>query len=181
MNMSRGQLTEPKRAYAVRDLAAIGMKPTDIANETSLPVSTITDIIIGRNGWAERLKDPSWGKYRSARKRQLQAASLELSSRLLDHASLNLEVTSPYQAVGMYGIIRDKERLDAGEATQNVELHTKGEVVASEATLAALMVSMGIDATKAMGYVAQPVESGLTESNIEDATSNIPDAREATP
>ena len=179
--MSRGQLTEPKRAYAVRDLAAIGMKPTDIANETSLPVSTITDIIIGRNGWAERLKDPSWGKYRSARKRQLQAASLELSTRLLDHASLNFKVTSPYQAVGMYGIIRDKERLDAGEATQNVELHTKGEVVASEATLAALMASMGIDASKAMGYVAPPVRDGHSVPHNGDATSNTSDVREATP
>ena len=141
--MPRGQLTEPRKAYAVRDLAALGIKPTEISATTSIPVSTIKEIILGHNGWAERLKDPSFAKYRSARKRQLQAASLELSSRLLDHAGLNLNTTSPYQAVGMYGILRDKERLDAGEATANVEVHATHEIVGSEIALASLMQSMG--------------------------------------
>ena len=174
--MPRGQLTEPRKAYAVRDLAALGTKPTEISTLTNIPVSTIKEIILGHNGWAERLKDSSFAKYRSVRKRQLQAASLELSSRLLDHAGLNLNTTSPYQAVGMYGILRDKERLDAGEATANVEVHAKHEIVGSEIALASLMQSMGLDAAKVMGYVPTVVIPNDDEVDVEvevNAESNI--------
>lgn len=173
--MPRGQRTEPRKAYMVRDLAAMGKGPTEIAEQIGLPYSTTEDIILGQNGWAERLKDPSFAKYRSARKRQLQAASLELSSRLLDHAGLNLNTTSPYQAVGMYGILRDKERLDAGEATANVEVYAKHEIVGSEIALASLMQSMGLDAAKVMGYlptVVIPDEHGDVEVEV-NAESNI--------
>ena len=178
--MPRGQLTEPRKAFAVRDLAAIGTKAIDIASQTHLPLSTIEDIILGKNGWDKRLNDPSFASYRSRRKKQLQAIATEMSVKLLDHAASRLGTTSPYQAMGMYGILRTHERLDAGEATHNVELHEKREVVASEATLAALLQSMGIDATKVMGYDAesngQSVTTGIeyTESNSEYAESNIP-------
>ena len=178
--MPRRILTEPKKAFAVRDLTALGHNVRDIAEKTNLPISTINDIILGNNGWNERLKDPSFASYRSQRKRQLQAIASEMSVKLLDHAGLNLETTSPYQAVGMYGILRTHERLDAGEATHNVDLHTKGEVVASEATLAALMVSMGIDSTKQMGYAVPQGESGHSASNEGDTTSNTLDASDTT-
>ncbi len=39
-----------------------------------------------------------------------------------------MDKASAYQAAGIYGLLRTHERLDAGEATSNVAVHTKLEL-----------------------------------------------------
>ena len=163
------------------ELVAEGKSRNQAAKLTNLPQSTVSDIIHGRHNWPAIHNDPLFVEHRLQIKRSQQIAMNELIGKALVQLDATIDKASPYQAAGIAGLLFDKERLQAGEASHNIEVHTKGEVVASEATLAALMASMGIDPNKAMGYVAQPVESGHTESNNGDATSNTSDVCEATP
>ncbi len=51
-----------------------------------------------------------------------------LSSKCLIQLEDKLEKASAYQAAGIYGLLRTHERLDAGEATQNIEIHSHNDV-----------------------------------------------------
>ena len=172
--------TNMYKAAEAMELVKEGKSTYKAAALTNLPQRTVHDIIAGKHGWKAIHNDPLFVEHRLQIKRSQQLAMNELVGKALVQVDATIDKASAYQAAGIAGLLFDKERLLAGEASHNIEVHTKGEVVASEATLAALMASMGIDASKAMGYVAQPVESGHATSNGEDATSNTSDARHAT-
>ena len=169
------------KAAEAMELVAEGKSTYKAAALTNLPQRTVYDIIAGRHGWKAIAHDPLFVEHRLQIKRSHQIAMNELIGKALVQVDEFIGDASASQAAVIAGILFDKERLLAGEASHNIEVHTKGEVVASEATLAALLASMGIDASKAMGYVAQPVESGHSVPHTEDATSNTSDVREATP
>ena len=92
-----------------------GVSVTDISGATGLPKRTIYKIINGDHQWAEILhNDDRFKLYRDEVKRQLQAGSLELSKKCLDQIEDRLCDSSAAQAAVVYGILFDKERLQAG-------------------------------------------------------------------
>lgn len=169
------------KAAEAMELVEEGKSTYKAAVLTNLPQRTVHDIIAGKHGWKAIHNDPLFVEHRLQIKRSQQLAMNELVGKALVQVDETIGDASASQAAVIAGILFDKERLLAGEASHNIEVHTKGEVVASEATLAALMASMGIDATKAMGYVVPKVEDGHATSNTEDAESNTSDVRDATP
>jgi hypothetical protein len=89
----------------------------------------VDDIINGRNGWREIIaNDQAFKQYRTQAKRQMQAASINLSQKALQQIENRIDKASAPQAAMVYGILRDKERLDAGEPTEIIALHTRKEI-----------------------------------------------------
>jgi|SRR5919197_511542 hypothetical protein len=93
--------------------------------------STVTNIINGTHGWAEiKNSDAQFQKYRNQTRRELQVSMLELNKKCLQQIDAKLSKASAAQAAMIHGILTDKERLQAGESTQNIEIHTKHEDLA---------------------------------------------------
>ena len=59
-------------------------------------------------------------EYRLRQKRIMQTASVELAKKALKQIEDKLPEASAAQATVIYGILRDKERLDAGEPTEHI-------------------------------------------------------------
>ena len=57
----------------------------------------------------------------------MQAASISLSQKALQQIENRIDKASAPQAAMVYGILRDKERLDAGEPTEIVAQLTRHE------------------------------------------------------
>jgi hypothetical protein len=68
----------------------------------------------------------------------MQAASISLSQKALQQIENRIDKPSAPQAAMVYGILRDKERLDAGEPTEIVALHT-GQAIEGLEALAAVL------------------------------------------
>ena len=81
---------------------------------------TVLDIQRRKGHWLQDVAKPVFAEWRQRTKREIMGRSTELAVKLLKHAEEKLEETSPYQAVGMYGILRTHDRLDAGEPTEIV-------------------------------------------------------------
>ena len=126
--MARGKRTSLPQAAQAKALAEIGYQGTQIADATGLPVRTVDDIVNGRNGWAAIIaNDQAFKQYRTQAKRQMQAASINLSQKALQQIENRIDKASAPQAAMVYGILRDKERLDAGEPTEIIVTHTRAE------------------------------------------------------
>ena len=101
-----------------------GYSESDASRSTGLNRGTVHDIVNGVGHWARDCQTSVFMEWRQATKREIMGRSSALAVKLLAHAEKcvdeNPEKTSPYQAVGMYGILRTHDRLDAGEATVNV-------------------------------------------------------------
>jgi hypothetical protein len=137
--MPRGKRTSLPQAAQAKALADIGYQGTQIADAIGLPVRTVDDIINGRNGWREIIaNDKAFKQYRTQAKRQMQAASITLSQKALQQIEDRIDKASAPQAAMVYGILRDKERLDAGEATEIVALHTRQGIEGLDALAAIL-------------------------------------------
>ena len=137
--MPRGKRRSIAQAAQAKALAEIGYQGTQIADAIGLPVRTVDDIINGRNGWREIIaNDQAFKQYRTQAKRQMQAASINLSQKALQQIENRIDKASAPQAAMVYGILRDKERLDAGEPTEIVALHTRQEIDGLDALAAIL-------------------------------------------
>lgn len=68
----------------------------------------------------------------------MQAASINLSQKALQQIENRIDKASAPQAAMVYGILRDKERLDAGEPTEIIALHTRQEIDGLDALAAIL-------------------------------------------
>jgi hypothetical protein len=127
--MSRGKRTSIHHAAEAKALADIGYQGTQIAEATGLPVRTVDDIINGRNGWGEIIaNDQAFKQYRSDAKRKMQAASINLSQKALQQIENRIDKASAPQAAMVYGILRDKERLDAGEPTEITAVYSHARI-----------------------------------------------------
>lgn len=127
--MPRGKRTSISAAAHAKALADIGYQGTQIADATGLPVRTVADIINARNGWGEIIaNDQAFKQYRTQAKRQMQAASINLSQKALQQIENRIDKASAPQAAMVYGILRDKERLDAGEPTEIIVTHSRADV-----------------------------------------------------
>lgn len=126
--MPPGKRTDLEKAALAMSLVDSGLNNHEVSRQTKLPRSVIVDILHGHNGWDKLTSDPSFRAHRLALKRKHQLANLDLQSQLLGQMETKLSEMSAYQAAGSYGILFDKERLMAGEATENVAIVTRQDV-----------------------------------------------------
>ena len=137
--MPRGKRTSIPQAAQAKALADIGYQGSQIADAIGLPARTVDDIINGRNGWSDiTANDQAFKQYRSDAKRKMQAASIKLSQKALQQIENKIDKASAPQAAMVYGILRDKERLDAGEPTEIVKSYTRQDVEGLDQLAAAL-------------------------------------------
>lgn len=68
----------------------------------------------------------------------MQAASIKLSQKALQQIENRIDKASAPQAAMVYEILRDKERLDAGEPTEIVARHTRVDIAGVDKLAAAL-------------------------------------------
>lgn len=127
--MSRREIPFPDAAMAL-ELVENGMSQQEAENITGVDRVTIGDIQRRRGHWLQDVERPVFNEWRQRTKREIMGRSSELAVKLLKHAedavTKNPEKTSPYQAIGMYGILRTHDRLDAGEPTDitvNYDVH----------------------------------------------------------
>jgi len=118
--MPRGRRTDLQRAATAKAMHEMGFQTGQIGEAVGLPEATVDDIVNGRHGWSKMLNDPVFREYRVQQKRHMQTASIELAKKALRQIEDKLSSASAAQSAVIYGILRDKERLDAGEATENV-------------------------------------------------------------
>ena len=116
-------------AAAALELAEAGYDRQRIENITGVDRVTVGDIIRRKGHWLQDVQKPVFDEWRRRTKREIMGRSGEIAVKLLAHAEKNLDKTSPYQAIGMYGILRTHDRLDAGESTSNVEIRSTVELV----------------------------------------------------
>ena len=72
------------------------------------------------------------------RKAEDEAASIKLSQRSVQQIENRIDKASAPQAAMVYGILRDKERLDAGEPTEIVASYRRQDLVRIEDLAAGL-------------------------------------------
>ena len=141
--MPRGKRTSIPQAAEAKALADLGHQGTQIADAMGLPVRTVDDIINGRNGWGEIIaNNEAFRKYRTDAKRKMQAASTKLAQKALQQVEDKLDKASASQAAIIYAIMRDKERLDAGEPTEIAVTYTRHEVSGLDALAQALSTAL---------------------------------------
>jgi hypothetical protein len=58
----------------------------------------------------------------------MQAASIKLSQKALQQIEDKIDQASAPQAAMVYGILRDKERLDAGEPTEILASYSRVDI-----------------------------------------------------
>ena len=121
ITMPRGQRTDlPTTALVVEMRESEGLSQQEIADKTGIPRTTIEGILSDKFGWGEIKGLPVFIEHRRLQKQALQAAFLDLTRKSLMRAEESLPKASYLQAVTGAGILIDKERLYAGEATVNV-------------------------------------------------------------
>ena len=119
--MAKGKRIDTDTAANVLALKDSGFSREEIAKATGVGERTVNHIVNGEHGWGELLNsDPRFAQYRREMKRTLQAGALELAKKALGQLESKLSMASAAQAAVIYGVLRDKERLDAGEPN---ELH----------------------------------------------------------
>ena len=164
--MPRGKRTSIPHAAQAKALADIGYQGSQIADATGLPARTVDDIINGRNGWGEIIRnDQAFKQYRSDAKRKMQAASIKLSQKALQQIENRIDKASAPQAAMVYGILRDKERLDAGEPTEIVATHSRVDIGGLDKLAAALGQTL-LQSGKEIDVT--PVDSGAAPAKERD-------------
>lgn len=134
--MPPGHRTDLEKAALAGALSDSGLNRYQIARQVGIPRRTVVDILLGRNDWDKLTSDPSFRAHRLALKRKHQLANLDLQSQLLGQIERKVEDMTAYQAAGSYGILFDKERLMAGESTENVATLGYEDIAALKAELA---------------------------------------------
>ncbi len=96
----------------------------------------------------------------------MQAASIKLSQKALQQIENRIDKASAPQAAMVYGILRDKERLDAGEPTEIVASYTRNEIMGLGKLAAALGQTLlqsqkEIDVTPADSHTTESKKRGV--------------------
>ena len=140
--MARGRQTDLPTAATAKAMHEMGIQTGEIASGLGVPEATVDDIVHGRHGWGRIHNTPLFNEYRVQQKRIMQTVSVELAKKALKQIEGKLLEASAAQAAVIYGILRDKERLDAGESTENVAVLHKHELDREQKALARLAASL---------------------------------------
>src|SRR5688572_3693148 len=101
--------TDPVIAAQVMNLGDSGYTGSQVGRMLDIPDRTARQIIQRHGRWGEVAERPVFAELRRQQKAHLEAASRSLSAKCLMQAEAGLEKMSSYQAVGMYGILRQHE------------------------------------------------------------------------
>ena len=112
------QITLEKAAMAVEAVEGLGYSQRNAAQLTGVSQPSISAILSDKHRWGEMLDGPVFNQLRLQQKKSFQVASFELGRKALIRAEKSLDKASFLQSVTGYAILRDKERLDAGEPTE---------------------------------------------------------------
>ena len=94
-----------------------GVSHQEIADATGLSMATVQNIVSGRGRWTEITKDHSvYKRYRQLLKNRMQSKALIYADDILDSIHDAKDTGNISQKAVAYGILRQHERLDAGEA-----------------------------------------------------------------
>jgi DNA-binding Lrp family transcriptional regulator len=101
---------------------AKGLSYEDIADLVDLSVSTVHTRLVRIEALIEAGKTgQAYAQRRTEILQGLQAGLLARTAECLTDESQRAKI-SPYQAVGMFGILYDKERLETGKSSSNVAI-----------------------------------------------------------
>ena len=95
-----------------------------VARALNMPYSTVRDIVGNYGRWATVATDASYNQLRLEQKRNLQACTARIMADAMVQIEKRLPDASAPQAAMVYGILFDKDRLMAGESTQNMAIRT---------------------------------------------------------
>ena len=116
------------RAAQALELVELGYSQRIAGEITGIPQQTVSQILNRHGKWGEVAEEPVWRELRSIQKRHFQAATLQVCKKALEQVDLTIGKASAYQAAGIYGLLRDHERKDAGESTENVSIRVEAAV-----------------------------------------------------
>lgn len=118
MAVRRPAVTLEQAARAVEAVKGLGYSQKKAAALAGISQSTVSVILSGNYRWGEVANGPVFNELRLYQKKAFQVATFELAKQALEQVEKTLPKASFLQAVTGYGILRDKERLDAGEPTE---------------------------------------------------------------
>ena len=121
-------LVDPVKAAQVMELGDVGYSSPVIAERVGVNERTVRDIVARHGRWGEVAERSVFTELRLQQKAILHTATLAVCAKALVRVDETIDKASAYQAAGIYGLLRTHDRLDAGESTQNIEVHTKLEV-----------------------------------------------------
>jgi predicted transcriptional regulator len=127
--MAKRKKTDLRTAALVVEMKETeGRSVRDFAAATGVSASTVQHIVRGAHGWAEVADRELFKRYREEQNRALEQVNRTMAAEALIKAYGKMDQASFYQLVFGAAIMMDKARLLAGEATANVEVHTKHEI-----------------------------------------------------
>ncbi len=116
-----------------------GASHREIADATGLAMDTVQNIVSGRGRWTELTKDKQvFRQYRQLIKDRLQVKAITYADRMLDSIDSARNTGNVSQRAVAYGILRQHERLDSGEATSHVAVVHKTDIEAMDRLAARL-------------------------------------------
>jgi predicted transcriptional regulator len=124
-----GAVIDPVKAMTVLNLVDTGMTGSKAAEMVGISESAASQIIRGHGRWGEVAERSVFVALRQQQKAHLQAASIVVAAKALIQVENTIDKASAYQAAGIYGLLRANDRLDAGESTQNIAVHTTLDLV----------------------------------------------------
>lgn len=148
--------TDPIKAATVQAHWEVGYSASEAARIVGVPDRTARQWV-NNEGLQTRLAETRRGI-----KDRLQAESLDIAGECLGQVRKTLDKASAYQAAGIYGLLRQHERIDAGEPTSivasvNVEVEGRIDEVVQALGSALLLKSQAstqeIDVTPAKSDV----------------------------
>jgi hypothetical protein len=126
--MGQGPAIDAVDAAQAMELSDMGYSSRTISERTGINASSVREIV-GRHGrWGEVADRPVFQALRQQQKAILHTATLAVCAKALVRVDETIDKASAYQAAGIYGLLRTHDRLDAGESTHNIEVHSKLEV-----------------------------------------------------
>jgi predicted transcriptional regulator len=123
-----GPIIDPIKAAQAMELNEVGYSSVAIGERVGINPSTVRDIVAKHGRWGEIADRPVFMELRQQQKAILHTATLAVCAKALVRVDETIDNASAYQAAGIYGLLRTHDRLDAGESTHNIEVHTKLEV-----------------------------------------------------
>ena len=127
----RGSRTPLHLAAEAKALYDSGLSRSAVAHATGLPLHTVDTILYGRSHYVTWQALPTTEAYREARERNkllFQTAMGEITRQALVQIERKLPDASAKDAAIVLGIVQDKERLIAGESTQNIAISAKVDI-----------------------------------------------------
>ena len=122
------KITLEQAAGVVEAVEGRGWSQIQAGKALAVSQPTVSEILNGHRHWGEIARGPVFNALRMEQKTHFQAATLAVCKKALEQVDVTIGKASAYQAAGIYGLLRDHERKDAGEPT---EIHANLTITAA--------------------------------------------------